>query len=121
MLAMAGIESRTGPPSILRTDWPRSFPFRSHRARSIAERAKWDNPPRNPYHQACLRNCLQMAMLSATSLPTMRSPIPEMICSVARQASGHMVTASPQPTVPSVVSIRQKVRCRVAPESLGSG
>ena len=46
---------------------------------------------------------------------------PSIIASVARQTSGHDVTASPQPTVPSSASIRQSVRCRIAPLSFGSG
>ena len=47
--------------------------------------------------------------------------IPSIIASVARHASGHEVTASPHPTVPSSASIRHSVRCRIAPLSFGSG
>ena len=89
---------------------------------SIAESAKEEMPPRFPYHHARRRQLRQMSTLSSGSRPTTSSrPIPSIIASVARQASGHDVTASPQPTVPSSASIRHSVRWRIAPLSFGSG
>ena len=101
---------------------PSSFPFRSHKAMSMAESAKEEIPPRLPYHQARRRQLRQMSTLSSGSRPTRSSAaIPSIIASVARQASGHEVTASPQPTVPSSASIRHRVRWRIASLSFGSG
>ena len=89
---------------------------------SIAESANDEMPPRLPYHQARCLQRRQMSTLSSGSRPTTSSAaMPSIIASVARQTSGHEVTASPQPTVPSSASMRQSVRCRSAPLSFGSG
>ena len=50
-----------------------------------------------------------------------RSLIALIMISVARQASGHIVIASPQPTIPSLVSIRHRVKFLIDPLSFGSG
>jgi hypothetical protein len=77
--------------------------------------------PAPPYHQACARRSRQIASIWTGSRPSTSGATPRTSSAVAREASGHIVTASPQPTAPSSVVTRTRHRCRSAPSSFGSG